>query len=146
VEAIAMTFISITRLRVRSWRFLPLFFLQAIRAARQAKKASGNRSVSLLREAHHVFWTRTRWDSEASMKAYILAGAHRQVMSKLINWCDEAAVAHWTQDSAQEPSWAVAHAQVLKIGRLSKVNHPSNAQSEFQIPEPRVVPGAETRF
>jgi hypothetical protein len=35
---------------------------------------------------------------------------------------------------------------VLKIGRLSKVNHPSNAQSEFQIPEPRVVPGAETRF
>jgi heme-degrading monooxygenase HmoA len=141
-----MTFISITRLRVRSWRFLPFFLLQSIRAARQATKAPGNRSVSLLREPHYVFWTRTSWDSEHSMKAYILAGAHRQVMRMLLNWCDEAAVAHWTQDSAQEPAWAEAHAQVLKIGRLSKVNHPSKAQTEFQIPEPRVAPGAETRF
>ena len=141
-----MAFISITRLRVRSWRFLPLFLLQSIRAARQAKKAPGNRSVSLLREAHHVFWTRTSWDSEASMKAYILAGVHRQVMRKLLNWCDEAAVAHWTHDSADLPTWQEAHAQVLKVGRLSKVNRPSKAQEEFQIPEPCVTPDAETCF
>jgi len=141
-----MTFISITRLRVRSWRFLPSFIIQSIRAARQAKKASGNRSVTLLSEAHYVFWTRTAWESEAHMKAYILAGTHRQVMRKLLNWCDEAAIAHWTQDSSQEPSWAEAHAKILAVGRLSKVNYPSPAQTAFQIPEPRVPPGTETRL
>jgi heme-degrading monooxygenase HmoA len=141
-----MTFISITRLRVRSWRFLPLFFLQAVRSARQAKKAPGNRGVSVLREARNVFWTRTAWESEAAMKAYMLAGAHRQVMRKLLDWCDEAAVAHWTQEPAEEPTWQEAHAQLVKIGRLSKVNRPSKAQSEFQIPAPLIPPGQESRF
>ncbi|MEQ1473100.1 MAG: DUF3291 domain-containing protein [Candidatus Acidiferrum sp.] len=93
-----------------------------------------------------MFWTRTTWDSEAAMKAYMLGGVHRQVMRKLLEWCDEAAVAHWTQDSAEEPTWQEAHAQLLKIGRLSKVNRPSKAQSEFQIPAPQVSPSGEARF
>lgn len=80
------------------------------------------------------------------MKIFILAGVHRQVMRKLLNWCDEAAVAHWTQDSADVPTWQEVHAQMLKFGRLSKVNRPSKAQNEFQVPEPFVAPGAETRF
>ena len=93
-----------------------------------------------------MFWTRTAWDSEAAMKAYMLSGVHRQVMRKLLEWCDEAAVAHWMQDSAEEPTWQEAHAQLLKIGRMSKVNRPSKAQSEFQIPAPQVSPGGEARF
>jgi len=141
-----MPFISITRLRVRSWRFLPLFFLQAVRSGRQAKKSPGNLGVSVLREPRNVFWTRSAWDSEASMKSYMLSGVHRQVMRKLLEWCDEAAVAHWTQDSAQEPRWQEAHAQLVKIGRLSKVNHPSPAQKEFRIPAPHITPGGEARF
>ena len=80
------------------------------------------------------------------MKSYMLSGAHRQAMRKLLDWCDEAAVAHWTQDSAEEPTWQEAHTRLLKIGRLSKVNHPSKAQGEFQIPAPRVAPGGEARF
>jgi hypothetical protein len=35
-----MPFVSITRLRVRSWRYLPGFLIQALRTARQAKDAS----------------------------------------------------------------------------------------------------------
>jgi hypothetical protein len=146
VNAIAMTFISITRLRIRSWRFLPLFFLQAVRSGRQAKRAPGNRGVSVLRESPGVFWTRTAWDSEASMRAFMLGGAHRQVMPKLLEWCDEAAIAHWTQDSASEPTWPEAYSQLLKIGRRSKVHRPSTAQREFQIPAPQVSPGREARF
>lgn len=52
-----MPLVSITRLRVRSWRFLPGFFLYALRSAREAAKAEGNLAARLLRDQHHTFWT-----------------------------------------------------------------------------------------
>jgi hypothetical protein len=141
-----MPFISITRLRVRSWRFLPSFFVQAIRSARQARAAQGSLGVWVLREDKNVFWTRTVWDSEPDMKAYILSGPHAKVMRRLLNWCDEAAVVHWTQDPIDPPSWKQAHRELLRIGRPSKVNHPSEAQRQYQIPEPKVLPGREAKW
>jgi hypothetical protein len=50
-----MPFVSITRLRVRRWRYLPQFLIQSIRAARQAKRAPGNIAVSILRDANRRF-------------------------------------------------------------------------------------------
>jgi hypothetical protein len=37
-----MPFASITRLRVRSWQYLPAFLIQSVRAVRRAKHAAGN--------------------------------------------------------------------------------------------------------
>ena len=54
-----MPFVSITRLRVRRWRYQPQFLFQSFRAARQAKFAAGSLSVSVLRDADRAFWTRT---------------------------------------------------------------------------------------
>jgi hypothetical protein len=144
--AAKMIFISITRLRLRSWRFVPIFFVQAIRSGRQAKAAAGNLGVTVMREGRNVFWTRTAWTDEASMKAYMLAGAHRSAMRELLNWCDEAAMAHWIQESAELPSWQEAYTELMRVGRLSKVNHPSKSQTKFEVPEPRVAPGSEMRW
>ena len=141
-----MPFISVTRLRVRSWRFLPSLMVSALLSARQARRAPGNQGVTLLREERNVFWTRTMWDAEASMRAYIVAGRHGKVMRRLLEWCDEAALAHWTQESSEAPSWPEAHAQLLKVGRASKVNHPSEAQRRYQIPAPPASPKGETRW
>ena len=93
-----MPFVSITRLRVRSWRYLPGFLLQSVRAARQAKGAPGNLSVSLLRDVELAFWTRTVWSDETAMRGFMLSGTHRRVMPRLLQWCDEAALVHWTQE------------------------------------------------
>ena len=82
-----MPFVSITRLRVRSWRYLPGFLLQSVRAARQAKGVPGNLSVSLLRDAEFAFWTRTVWSDETAMRGFMLSGAHRHVMPRLLQWC-----------------------------------------------------------
>jgi hypothetical protein len=121
-----MPFISITRLRVRSFRYLPVFLIGAFRSAREAKNAPGNLAVTL-------------WSDERSMRAFMLAGVHRRVMPRLLQWCDEAAVAHWLQETPEPPSWQEAHRRLQDEGRASKVDHPSAAQLSFEIPSPKTT-------
>jgi heme-degrading monooxygenase HmoA len=140
-----MPFVSVTRLRVRALRYLPTFSFNALRAARQAKTAPGNLAVSLLADANLAFWTRTLWNDQDAMRAFMLSGAHRQMMPCLLNWCDEAAVAHWTQDSIETPSWEEVHGRMRTQGRRSNVNHPSEAQQRFEIPVPRTTTGLKLK-
>jgi heme-degrading monooxygenase HmoA len=133
-----MPFVSITRLRVRSWRYLVLFIYYSVRSSRQAKAAEGNLGVGLLRDANNAYWTRSVWTTEAAMKSFMLSGPHRQVMPLLLEWCDEAAVVHWVQESGREPDWQEAHARLQQEGRKSKVNHPSAAHDQYLIPKPKV--------
>ena len=116
---------------------MPAFFWYAIGSSRQARAADGYVALSLLREEGNVFWTRTVWTSNAAMRAFMLAGSHRAAMPKLQHWCDEAAVAHWTQDSPAEPSWQEAWRRLVASGRASKVNHPSEAHRKFEVPAPK---------
>jgi hypothetical protein len=134
-----MPFVSITRLRVRSFRYLPVFLIGAFRSARQAKHASGNLAVSLLSDSNFTFWTRTLWSDERSMRAFMLVGAHRRIMPRLLQWCDEAAVAHWLQESPEPPSWQEAYRGLQREGRASKVDYPSAAQSRFEVPPPKTT-------
>ncbi len=60
--------VSITRLRVRSWRYLVPFLVYAFRSARQARQSQGNVATSLLRDSDSTFWTRTVWATESAMK------------------------------------------------------------------------------
>jgi len=133
-----MPLVSITRLRVRSFRYLPAFVVYSLRVARQAKSASGNLAVSLLGELNFAFWTRTLWTDERAMRGFMVSGAHRSVMPQLLDWCDEAAVTHWTQESLDPPTWPEVHRRMLKDDRPSPVNHPSEGQRRFEIPPPRM--------
>ena len=138
-----MPLISVTRLRVRSWRFLPGFLFYAFRSASQAKSAEGNLAVKLLKDAHNTWWTSTAWDSEASMRKFMLAQPHGAAMRKLLNWCDEAALVHWTQPYATLPDWTEAHRRMQSEGRSSKVTHPTPAHIAFQLAAPKVRPGSD---
>jgi len=141
-----MAFVSITRLRVRSWLYLPVFALYAFKSAREAARAEGNLTTRLLRDRRNTFWTGTVWTTDEAMKHFMLSGAHRRAMGKLPDWCDEAAVVHWTQESAELPSWQDACARLQSEGRRSKVNRPSSTHVAHQFPEPRVRRTAELRF
>ena len=134
-----MPVVSITRLKVRKWRYLPSFLVYALRSARQAKRSEGSLHVSLLRDSHRVFWTRTVWTSSPAMKAFMLAGAHAKAMRRLLEWCDEASLVHWEQETEREPGWQEAHRRLQAEGRRSKVNHPSAAHEAFQIRQPRTA-------
>lgn len=137
-----MAIVSITRLRVRSWKYLAPFLFYALRSSHQAKRSAGNLAVSLLRDENLTFWTRTLWTTESAMKDFMLAGVHRQVMRKLLEWCDEAALVRWEQESDQQPAWEEAHRKLQAQGRRSKVNHPSPAHESFKIRPPLGRPQA----
>jgi hypothetical protein len=132
-----MPLISVTRLRVRSFRYLFGFIYYAQRSSRQARRTPGNLGVGLLRDANRAFWTRTAWRDEASMRHFMLAMPHRQAMGKLAEWCDEASVVHWTQDSASLPDWREAYRRMVAEGRRSRVKHPSAAHEAFDIAVPK---------
>jgi len=134
-----MPLVSITRLRVRSLRYLPAFLLGSLRSAREAKHAPGNLAVSILSDSHLAFWTRTLWTDERSMRAFMLLPAHRAVMPKLLHWCDEAAVTHWVAETFEPPSWPELHRRLQQEGRTSRVDHPSAAQQRFEVPPPKTT-------
>ena len=131
-----MPLVSVTRLRVRAWRFLPSFVVLAMRSDRQARRADGNHGTSLLAEAHRTFWTLTAWTDQSALRAFMVDGAHGRGMRKLKTWCDEAAVAHWTQANSDLPTWAEAHQRLQAEGRRSKVRFPSAAHEAYRISAP----------
>jgi hypothetical protein len=141
-----MPFISITRLRVGSFYFLPFFALRTLRIALQAKNADGNLATKLLRDRQNVFWTATSWASESAMRAFMLAKPHGPTMRKLLDWCNEASLVHWTQAGPELPTWPEAHRRLLLEGRKSKVNHPTPAHLAHAIPEPDSGPSRDLRL
>ena len=141
-----MPFISVTRLRVRSWSYLPAFLLATTRIAWQARNADGSLAVKIFRERRNAFWTSTSWESEAAMRQFMRAKPHGPAMRKLLSWCDEAAIVHWTQSDGELPSWREAHRRMQGEGRPSKVNYPSLAQQSYTIPEPDPRAKSELRI
>lgn len=90
-------------------------------------------AFAVSRSTANPAWTLTRWENEEAMKGFRVRSPHRKAMSKLVHWCDEAAVAHWIQESQEWPSWEKCVEKLLALGRLSKVNHPSRDQEQGHI-------------
>lgn len=140
-----MIFISLTRLRIRSVRFVPLFAFHTLRSLSQVRKARGFQSGALLADRSWTFWTMTAWDSQDSMREYMISGSHKKVMPHLLHWCDEASVAHWTQPETTLPSWTEADKRMREGGRISKVRHPSPQHASLSYRTPRTTAGGPIR-
>jgi hypothetical protein len=82
------------------------------------------------------------WRDEAAMRAFVRSGAHRRIMARLPEWCDEAALVRWVQDASDPPSWVEAHRRLQGEGHRSRVSHPSGAQRWFEIRAPADRGGA----
>ena len=131
-------FISVTRLRIRSFLHLLPFFLHNERVVKQTVRAPGYLGGSLFVDAHRTFWTLTAWESKAAMLAYRNADAHKAAMPKLQHWCDEASVVHWEHaDGEGMPAWPEAHKRMIEEGRKSKVRKPSADHEAGVIATPR---------
>jgi len=140
-----MVFVSLTRLRIRSVRFVPQFAMHTLNSIRQVKRAAGFQDGALLADRSWTFWTITAWGSQESMRAYMTAGAHKSAMRHLMHWCDEASVAHWTQPDARLPSWAEADKRMRETGCVSKVLHPSAQHANLSYRTPRTTASGPIR-
>lgn len=128
-----MAHVSVTRLKLRKGRYFFPFLWHTIRSQIQARRADGLLNMTLRGGRGHVYWTLTVWRDTAAMKAFMASGAHLKAMPKLLEWCDEAAVGSWQQDSETLPSWAEGEERLARDGRLSKVRHPSPAHVAGQL-------------
>jgi hypothetical protein len=124
-----MYFVSITRLRLRSVLYLPLFIRHAIPTAQQSATAPGNVITTTRRVGLTAYWTLTVWEDEAAMRRYMSSGAHRKAMPKLAQWCDEASTVHWIQERTELPTWSEIQHRMVNQGRLYPVKHPSLHQA-----------------
>ena len=140
-----MIFVSLTRLRVRSFRFVPLFVLHTLRSLRQVRKAAGFQHGALLADRGWTFWTMTAWDTPESMRQFMTTGSHSRAMPHLLDWCDEASVAHWSQLETALPSWTEADKRMREAGRASKVRNPSADHATLSFGTPRTTARATIR-
>jgi hypothetical protein len=137
---------SITRLRLRSIFTLPAFVRATRAISAQCGASAGFISGAVLAEGRLVFWTRSAWESADAMKAFRDSGVHREVMPKLMTWCDEASVVQWEGEAATD--WDAIYAQMVEQGRLSRVKQPTKAHTEKRFapmrrwsPEQMIVKG-----
>ncbi len=140
-----MPFVSVTRLRIRSARFLPSFALHTFRSLRQVRNAPGFQGGSILADRSWTFWTLTTWDSRESMRRYMTAGSHREAMPHLLHWCDEASVVHWDDAESNLPTWPEADRRMRESGRISKVKFPSASHVSMSYRTPRVTSAGPIR-
>ena len=129
--------VSVTRLRLRSWRHVAGFARHTAASLGQAVVATGFVDGRLLAGPRLTFWTVTRWSSDEAMRRWRSAGAHGRAMPFLVEWCDEASVARWEQhDGAPFPTWQDCGRRMAGKGRASRVRQPSAAQGAGAAPEP----------
>lgn len=131
-----MVFVSVTRLRVRSPRYLPAFVWHNLLSTWQIINTPGFLGGKLMGDASRAFWTLTLWSDRSATQSYRNSGAHRRAMPRLQKWCDEAAVAHWEQAESNLPDWEEAHQRMVTQGYLTKLSQPSAAYLKREIPVP----------
>ncbi len=136
-----MPAISITRLELRGYRFLPSFFLHTSRSQKQLVAAPGYLAGGTAFESLRAYWTVTSWQSLDAMRAFRNAGAHMKAMRRLIDICCAAAYAHWEQDSTELPTLEQVHARMLAEGKPSKVRHPSALQESGRTATDKIPKG-----
>jgi hypothetical protein len=142
-----MPVMSVTRLRVGALRYLPGFLWYTYQSKRQLSRADGFLGGALANAPAWTFWTTTAWTDEASMKRFRDAGWHKKAMPRLLDYCSEASLARWTQDTADLPTGAAMLERLTSSGRVSKVRHPTPGHAAGQtVPDGRVPrPGLPIR-
>jgi hypothetical protein len=98
-----MYLLSVTRLRVKKYRLLPIFYWFSSFAIRQVARSSGFVAGGIGVDRKKAFWTATLWENGQSMQQFVGSGTHLKLLPKLREWCDEACTAHCEYQSEEIP-------------------------------------------
>jgi hypothetical protein len=120
-----MPVVSVTRIRIRSWRFMVPFTIYSMRAVHQIRRSPGFLGGWVGRSRGGGMWTVTVWTDEAAMKNYRDHDAHKAAMPGMLDWGDEGSMARYEQAGTQAPTAAEARDALAARGRTSKVRYPT---------------------
>ncbi|WP_309087190.1 hypothetical protein [Domibacillus sp.] len=95
--------VSVTRMRLKGKRKLPVFIWYTVKSISQSRKAEGILYSSFNREGWDTYWTLTIWENKNSMKEYRNKGSHLKAMKVSRNIADELESINWEADN--KPSW-----------------------------------------
>lgn len=96
-------FVSVTRLRLKGKRKLPVFVWHTVKSISQSRKAEGLLYSSFTKEGWDTYWTLTIWENKNSMKEYRNKGSHLKAMKVSRNIADDLESINWESDN--KPSW-----------------------------------------
>jgi hypothetical protein len=132
-----MVLVSVTRLHLKSNRYLLSFLWHTATSAWQIINIRGFVGGRLIQDNCGGYWTVTMWENQQAMQDYRNSGAHRQVMPLLQKWCDEAVLVHWEQTGRSLPSMEEAYLHIQENGHFTRLTTPSTSQSEKKVSQPR---------
>lgn len=132
-----MIFISATRLKLKSFRYLPAFFIANEASVKQLTKTPGFLGGKELIDKNFTFWTLTLWKDISDMRIFRNAEPHKKAMQKLPFWCNEASYVHWTEEAYKPVEWQTAYLKLIQEGSVSKVRNPSPQQLTKNYPTPQ---------
>jgi hypothetical protein len=143
-----MATISVTRLQLRSFLFLPPFLVATMQSRRHARESPGFIEGAMAFEWPRAFWTLTVWQDGDAMRRFRNTGAHQRAMPRLLDWCNEASYTHWDVEGEKVPAVEEAYERLRDTGQISKVNRPSAAHAARKtvsaarpLPSPPFKPG-----
>ncbi|MGK7890931.1 MAG: hypothetical protein AB4042_16495 [Leptolyngbyaceae cyanobacterium] len=136
-----MTYLSMTRLRLRSPLYLLPFALYTFRSVRQAQRTPGFLQGKIMFTADLAGWTALLWKSEAAIRAYVSAGAHGEAMNYTQQWASEAVHGHQVMDFARVagtelPSWGAIAQSLSENGHFYSLPYPSVNHQKQVVPQP----------
>ena len=104
--------------RVRGFRHVLPFFLDAMRVHRQVRAADGAVGVALeARLLRREFRTLSAWRDRAAIDGLVGREPHRSIMRKHRPAMDDSAFVFWTLPAGELPTWDDAGRRLAAAGR-----------------------------
>jgi heme-degrading monooxygenase HmoA len=132
----AVSFIVVTRLRLRDPEYRDEFVGSAFTVVDQANNSVGILAAEVLADANETYWTRTAWTDRDAMSRFVTSEPHLATMGHLSEWCDEATFIDWEQSEPDLPNWQEAFRRLVTDGQVASLVHPSEYHETRAFPPP----------
>jgi heme-degrading monooxygenase HmoA len=131
-----MSFVVVTRLRLRDRKYLDEFVGSAFSVVDQANSSAGILAAEVLADANETYWTRTAWTDRDAMNGFLMSEPHLTTMGHLSEWCDEATFVDWEQSEPDLPDWQTAFRRLVTDGQVASLANPSEHHEARAFPSP----------
>ncbi|ELS33890.1 MULTISPECIES: hypothetical protein [Pseudanabaena] len=131
-----MLYLSVTRLKLKSFRYLLSFLFYTDQILREIRASEGYLQGKLMATHNLSMWTMTLWTSEESARNFYLSGSHQLAMEKISEWTSEAVHINHPTNWDQLPPWTDVTQLLANQGHFVPLTNPSENHLKRFITQP----------